>query len=197
MRRLLSKLRVLCSFIIFSACNTVVAPETGSAEAFEMVFDVNNQDALDPIETWGYDGPFGSRLSRKALEAYFETDEGARELESKRSTDGGRSVDFAVVFNDDRFLEDVQVDGTVYAWPEIDFSKYSLLVDVLYFPTGGLCIRKQRAILEERNVVLYMEIGAPENAFITCAPTQAYFAALYPKLPSGPVTIYRRNTDID
>lgn len=157
---------------------------TGCMHEFDSVFDGTDKAAIAPI---GARGEAGSVFLNHSLTVTLVSPLLA---EYGLPHDG---KDYAFILNDAGELKDVEIDGTVYRWPEIDFGKYSLVVGRYWVVNSNESLVDQRIIKKIGSVELFLEIGIQEGTAGFTTPFYKFFAALYPKLPDDPVKIRRWN----
>ena len=73
------------------------------------------------------------------------------------------------------------------------FDEYSIIAGFYDCAMGGYSITNQRIKKNLDKIKLYLRIESTDLG--VCAPCRTYFMALYPKLPSRPIKIYRSDLD--
>ena len=133
---------------------------------------------------------------RRTLEdSYFKTfgDELAPLIDPILSEHGAcQWEDFAMVVNDKTQLKEIIVAGETMTWPEIDFERYSLVVGKFFTVSYGYKLANQYVTKGMFRTILHLEVedaGTAHRAYTK----DNYFAAIYPKLPDGQLTIKREN----
>lgn len=97
--------------------------------------------------------------------------------------------DVAMIVNQKELLKDVESNGEVFLWPEIDFDKYSLVIGQFFTSETGYSISRQYIKKGLSKRVLYIEIV--KDSLFFCATANNYFAVLYPKVPDGELEVKR------
>lgn len=114
-------------------------------------------------------------------------------LQEAEVSEGHLRNDCAVIINDQSRLKDLTVyDYGVVEWPEIDFSRYSLVVGKWIYTAGNQYLASQKIRLSGGSATLFLEIKVPPDTGGTCDVFYRWFGALYPKLPDVPVNVVRR-----
>lgn len=106
----------------------------------------------------------------------------------------GSGKDYAMVVNQKQQLKGVKWGDDIYQWPEIDLDRYSLVVGQFYTRNIGYGIARQYIVKGLFKNMLYLDIQNVQGGFVFCAPTDNFFAALYPKLPDGGLEIKREDS---
>ena len=97
-----------------------------------------------------------------------------------------------MVVNDKTQLKEIIVAGETMTWPEIDFERYSLVVGKFFTVSYGYKLANQYVTKGMFRTILHLEVedaGTAHRAYTK----DNYFAAIYPKLPDGQLTIKREN----
>lgn len=159
------------------------------------VFDWTDKDAIAPVS---FDSEAG--VDKFSWDACDETVPGLLEQNgitlSKHPGAGGIPWVGAVVINDEAVISDVVTKYGLDSNISGDLEEYSLIAGyALTGNTGGYKI-SQRVKLTIEGVSLGLLVE--QVGFGWCTPGYAFYMALYPKLPSGPVSkIYRTDVDAD
>lgn len=105
--------------------------------------------------------------------------------------------DYAVVINDSHLLKDYMIkDGPTYKWPDIDFSKYSLVIGRWSDPGTPWYVKEQRVKTDLfGNPVIYLHF-VKHGGMSPAMPRLIYFGSIYPKLQSGPAKVVRWEEDV-
>lgn len=106
----------------------------------------------------------------------------------------GSGKDYAMVVNQKQQLKGVKWGDDIYQWPEIDLDRYSLVVGQFYTRNIGYGIARQYIVKGLFKNMLFLDIQNVQGGFVFCAPTDNFFAALYPKLPDGGLEIKREDS---
>ena len=164
--------------------------ETGEPD----VFDWTDKEAISPVS---FDSETGVDLFSR--EACKETVPGLLEqngITLGRPGAGGIPWVGAVVINDKAVINDIVTKYGLLSKISGSVDEYSLLAGyALTGNTGGYEVsqRVKRTIDGVSLGLLVEEVGIG-----LCTPGYAFYMALYPKLPSGPVArIYRTDVDAD
>lgn len=159
------------------------------------VFDWTDKDAIAPVS---FDSETGVDLfswddCREIVPGLLE--QNGITL-GKHPGAGGIPWVGAVVINDKAVISDVVKESGLESRISGGIEDYSLLVGyALTGNTGGykICQRVKRALDGVSLGLLIEQVGLGK-----CTPGYAFYMALYPKLPSGPVSkIYRTDVDAD
>lgn len=159
------------------------------------VFDWADKDAITPVS---FDSEAGVDLfswddCREIVPGLLE--QNGITL-SKHPGAGGIPWEGAVVINDKVVISDVVKESGLESRIPGGIEEYSLFVGyALTGNTGGYKI-SQRVKLTIDGVCLGLLVEQVGSGW--CTPGYAFYMALYPKLPSGPVSkIYRTDVDAD
>lgn len=172
----------------------VVALTLGLAGCAKDVFDWTDKDAIAPVS---FDSEAGVDLF--SWDACDETVPGLLEQNGitlyKHLRAGIPGVG-AVVINDKAVINDVVTKYGLDSNISGDLEEYSLIAGyALTGNTGGYKI-SQRVKLTIDGVCLGLLVEQVGSGW--CTPGYAFYMALYPKLPAGPVSkIYRTDVDAD
>ena len=208
MKQIIKTIIVPCIAILLAGCSNTL--EDSFNGDFEDVFRKEYTNVFDPID------PFAELLpelpSPRYLDmryiGYIETlvssvlvESGARMPRVKDengyywSVARGKEV-FATEINDKGLIKDVvDVSGATYSWPEIDFSRYSLVLGWFIAPGSGYYIEKQRVwIKNNHDATLYLSIKEDQTPgyYHLDAETPYYFATLFPKFNSDSIQVVSR-----
>jgi len=162
---------------------------TGCSKDFDDIFEGRHKNVFEPIDLFVSD--INSRPSDQFYVDYINTLVSSVLSVSEETVPHLADVHeaFATVINDNHLLKDaVALSGRAYSWPEIDFSKYSLVLGWYVGGGSGFYIEKQRIQLRRKKATLYLEIKRDRTHAYTHAITGYFFAALYPKF-EGSVTV--------
>ena len=161
---------LLASLVLVSGCSGLFS-------------DMGDGDSMLPVYS----------LEELLEDSYFKTfgDELAPLIDPILSEHGAcQWEDFAMVVNDKTQLKEIIVAGETMTWPEIDFERYSLVVGKFFkFCALGRIFSKTKGMFR---TILHLEVedaGTAHRAYTK----DNYFAAIYPKLPDGQLTIKREN----
>ena len=173
----------------------VVALTLGLAGCAKDVFDWTDKDATAPVS---FDSETGVDLfswdnCREIVPGLLEQNGFTL---SKHPGAGGIPWVGAVVINDKAVISDVVKESGLESRIPGGIEEYSLLIGyALTGHTGGYKI-SQRVKLTIDGVCLGLLVEQVGSGW--CTPGYAFYMALYPKLPSGPVSkIYRTDVDAD
>lgn len=101
--------------------------------------------------------------------------------------------DCAIIINDRSQLRNLYTDDLgELVWPEIDFSRYSLVVGKWMYTAGNQYMASQKIRLTGGSARLFLEIKESPGMG-TCDVFYRWFGTLYPKLPDVSVVIDRKN----
>ena len=175
----------------------VVALTLGLAGcAKDDVFDWTDKEAITPVS---FDSEAGEDLfswddCREIVPGLLE--QNGIVLNRRHPGAGDVPAEGAVVINDKAVINDVVKESGLESRISGGIEEYSLLVGyALTGNTGGYKV-SQRVKRALDGVSLGLLIEQVAGGF--CRPSYTYYMALYPKLPSGPVSkIYRTDLDAD
>lgn len=157
---------------------------TGCKNEFESIFDDNNPEVITPILIAGD--------NESAPDGFFDDFSGFPQLAGSVMTKNRASEECAMIINDRSLLTDLVVsEDQTLRWPDIDFSKYSLILGRFSTPETGYNIARQRVVDKGDRLVLYLEVT--RNEILQMFPATNYFGAIYPKLPDRAVEMNRWN----
>ena len=113
-------------------------------------------------------------------------------LNEANVSEGFLRNDCAVIINDQSRLKNLYSEefGEL-VWPEIDFSRYSLVLGQWIYTAGNQYLASQKIRLSGGTATLFLEIKVPPDSMGTCDVFYRWFGALYPKLPDVPVNVVR------
>ncbi len=141
-----------------------------------------------PVEFGGFDNTFFNTHEFSVL--YSNT---LWEIMTENNVDFNK--DFAVVLNDSHYLQDVEEDGQIIKWPDIDFNKYSLVLGRCFLGSPQWYIKDQRAKAVFGKTKIYLHCVKSSGGFLGISQPVC-IAAVYPKLPEGPAEIVRWMEDV-
>lgn len=162
----------LASLVLVSGCSGLFS-------------DMGDGDSMLPVYS----------LEELLEDSYFKTfgDELAPLIDPILSEHGAcQWEDFAMVVNDKTQLKEIIVAGETMTWPIIDFERYSLVVGKFFTVSYGYKLANQYVTKGMFRTILHLEVedaGTAHRAYTK----DNYFAAIYPKLPDGQLTIKREN----
>ncbi len=169
-----------CSLFLLAGCG------------FEGIFDGSDKEVFAPVnlpvESGSLDNTFFHTQEFIAL--YSNT---TREIMLENSIDPNK--DFAIVLNDSHYLHDVEEDGHVIKWPDIDFNKYSLVLGRFFPNSPQWYIKDQRAKVVFGKTKIYLHFVKHGDGVLGIT-TPVRIAAIYPKLPEGPAEIVTWMEDV-
>lgn len=158
-----------CALFLFAGCG------------FEGIFDGNDKEVLAPVDLYVESG--GSEMNV----LYTEDFEMLKSVALKGIIEENHieSEEFAFVLNDWHFPREIEAGGRVYRLPDIDFSKYSLVLGRCA-PGYGMdwYIKDQRAKVVFGKTKLYLHFVRHGNGTVAHTSLRP-IVALYPKLPTG------------
>lgn len=100
----------------------------------------------------------------------------------------------AVVINEQSVINEIAVKCNLESkFPGIVFDEYSIVAGFFDCAMGGYNITNQRIKKGLDRVNMYLKIESTDLGI--CTPCRTYFMALYPKLPSKPIKIYRSDLE--
>lgn len=153
---------------------------TGCNKDFHSIFDGSDKEVISPVDltSVGIKEDIPQLLAKDVLKKIY----------GEELSYNGKRCELAHVINDPSMLVPIEDGGYEYKWPEIDFSKYSLVIGQ-YFDVGeGLRLSTQRAKISGKKAKIYLKlepVGGPHPQ----TTMWYYFAAIYSKLPDGPAEV--------
>lgn len=167
------------AFVLLTGCNK---------NDFHTIFDGSDKDVVSPIdfnalgtEDIFHSGDFSYILALEVLKNLYG------DMAADGSYGGG-GPELAHVINDSSILLPIEAEGKLYKWPEIDFSKYSLVIGQYTEIGDGFVIVEQRAKISREKTQIYLK-RVQDGKMRPQSPISIPFVALYPKLPDGPAEV--------
>ena len=164
------------AFVLLTGCNK---------DDFHAIFDGSDKDVVSPIdfnalgtEDIFHSGDFSYILAYEVLKNLYGEDKAAN------GQYGEGRPELAHVINNSSILLPIEAEGKLYKWPEIDFSKYSLVIGQYTEIGDGYVIVEQRAKISREKTQIYLK-RVQDGKMRPQSPISIAFVALYPKLPDG------------
>lgn len=174
-------LSFLCTTLLFAGCSN----------EFEDIFKDESENVFAPIilsDKAGWEVLESSYINEGVvtLVSSVLAEAGAKLPRDPNNTDlippAKAKETFAAVINDNYLLKNVTgPSGTVFIWPEIDFSQYSLVLGWYVSPGTGTYVDKQRIRVNANDATLYLDIKRDRQVRSLDYDAPYYFATLYPK----------------
>lgn len=166
------------AFVLLTGCNK---------NDFHTIFDGSDKDVVSPID---FNALGTEDIFHSGDYSYVLALEVLKNLYGDKAADGsyGGRPELAHVINDSSILLPIEAEGKLYKWPEIDFSKYSLVIGQYTEAGGGYYLVEQRAKISREKTQIYLK-RVCDGKMHPQSPISIAFVALYPKLPDGPAEV--------
>ena len=167
--------------ITIAACLCAIVACLPSCTKFESIFDGSDRNSMAPISE-------AALIDSGVPADYFNSSEFNVLAEAFLAENAPNNhEDFAFVVNDVRHLP--QIEG--YSWPDIDFSRYSLVIGQRYRIWDALYLKDLRIVGKK----IYLHICRIPGAMVTMDAVVVHypFGAVFSKLPSESLEVVRWN----